>query len=226
MEEIWKDVPGYEGEYLVSNYARFIRVRDGRFLKPCKNYANYDVISFRKKQFRVARVVCMAFNPNPDNLPFVDHIDTNRSNNCAWNLRWCTAKGNAQNPISRKHWSDSKRGPKNPNYGKVYTEEERMLMSQHRKGRPLTEEWRRHKFENRFRKNVLQYSESGILIKKWDSMTEASRAYEISMSKMSVTCNGIDKRPRKGYYWCFSSDTERIKEIESLKPQDSSPKLF
>lgn len=61
-EEIWKDVPGYEGEYLVSNYARFLRVHDGKMLHPSKNHANYDVISFRRKQFRVARIVCTAFN--------------------------------------------------------------------------------------------------------------------------------------------------------------------
>lgn len=67
-EEIWKDIPGYEGVYLVSNYARFLRVHDGKMLHPSKNHANYDVISFRRKQFRVARVVCTAFKHDRDLL--------------------------------------------------------------------------------------------------------------------------------------------------------------
>lgn len=225
MEEIWKDSPFFPKDYEVSDAGRVRRKEDGKMLCLTINKAGYHVVALHRKQFKVSRLIAAAFIPNPENKPYIDHINTIRTDNRVCNLRWCTHKENMNNPLTVEKIRKSKVGANNPNFGKVYTEEERILMSQHRKGKPLTEEWRRHKFENRFRKNVLQYSESGVLIKEWDSMTDASRSYGISVSKMSVTCNGIDKRPRKGYYWCFATDTERIKEIESLR-EDSSPKLF
>ena len=235
-EEIWKDVPGYEGEYLVSNYARFLRVHDGKMLHPSKNHANYDVISFRRKQFRVARIVCTAFNSNPENLPFVDHIDTDRSNNCAWNLRWCTAKGNAQNPISRIHWRESKLGEKNPNYGKKYTEEEKKRLSKILSGRKLTkihkqrisqaEKGRVFSKETRIRmsasakkKQVNQYSRQGAFLNTWRSMCDVEKATGIFATHISACCSRKAKTAG-GFLWCYADDTVRIKQIESLKQKN------
>lgn len=57
---------------------KFVSLRDGK----------------RKKNFYVHRLVAMAFIPNPDNLPAVNHVDYNRANNAVGNLEWCTAKEN------------------------------------------------------------------------------------------------------------------------------------
>lgn len=46
-------------------------------------------------QIFVHRLVARAFIPNPDNLPCVNHKDENPSNNCYWNLEWCTHKYNS-----------------------------------------------------------------------------------------------------------------------------------
>jgi len=46
----------------------------------------------KKTHKLIHRLVAIAFIPNPDNLPCIDHIDGDPLNNCVDNLRWCTKK--------------------------------------------------------------------------------------------------------------------------------------
>lgn len=61
-------------------------------------YKGYNSVKLRKdgkyRQFQVHRLVAKAFIPNPNNLPFVNHIDENGVNNFATNLEWCTHQYN------------------------------------------------------------------------------------------------------------------------------------
>ena len=110
--EAWKPVLGFEGCYEVSNLGRvrstnrvIKRVvrqgvlsinRKGRVLKPQPDGDGYLKVSLgRLNQRRIGRLVAEAFIPNPDRLPEVDHRDTNKQNNTAINLRWCTKSMNA-----------------------------------------------------------------------------------------------------------------------------------
>lgn len=54
-----------------------------------------------KKQFQVHRLVAQAFIPNPENKPFVNHIDSNKLNNHISNLEWVNGRENATHAINK-----------------------------------------------------------------------------------------------------------------------------
>lgn len=100
MEEIWKDIVGYEGLYQVSNLGNVKSLnysgRKGveKVLTPKKNsYGRLWVILHKHgkgKPMQIHRLVAMMFIPNPDNLPQINHKDENPQNNNLENLEWCT----------------------------------------------------------------------------------------------------------------------------------------
>ena len=103
--QIWKDIEGYKGHYQISNYGNVRSLKKDAFLMKGGYLKGYKIISLWKngtgKMFRVHRLVAAAFIPNPDNKPCIDHIDGDRANNHADNLRWVTAKENCNNPITK-----------------------------------------------------------------------------------------------------------------------------
>lgn len=94
--EIWVPVDNFN-DYQISNHGR-LRKQD-TIIKPykCKNgYLEYALWSHNKRTVKLAhRLVAEAFIINPNNLPQVNHIDEDITNNNVNNLQWCTAKYNA-----------------------------------------------------------------------------------------------------------------------------------
>ena len=108
IEEIWKDIEGYEGLYQVSSEGRIKslsrltsngrKIAD-RILTPYKNRDGYLQLKLYKDgkyiNHKIHRLVANAFIPNPENKPEVNHIDENKENNNVSNLEWVTRKENA-----------------------------------------------------------------------------------------------------------------------------------
>lgn len=102
MEEIWKDIKGFEGCYQVSNFGRVKSFHRWKRASCPKEYilknslANngYCQVTLyngdKRQKHLVHRLVADAFIPNPDNLPHINHKDENPENNHADNLEWCT----------------------------------------------------------------------------------------------------------------------------------------
>lgn len=97
MNETWKDIDGFKG-YAVSNYGRIKSAR--KILKPQKTHHNYLQVCLSYGNGRkLARLVAIAFIPNPNNYPEVNHLDGDKANNHISNLEWCTHKENCIHAI-------------------------------------------------------------------------------------------------------------------------------
>ena len=106
--EVWKDVPNYKGFYKISNYGRlytFARngLKEGKIVS-LNMWGRYIRVCLRKngerKYYSLHRLIAETFIENPFDLPQVDHINGNTTDNRTDNLRWVTAKDNCNNPIT------------------------------------------------------------------------------------------------------------------------------
>lgn len=134
LNEVWKDIKGYEGYYQVSNFGRVktldrivnnnggLQLRKGKILKHSINQyrRNYHTVMLcvncKSKRTYVHQLVAKAF-PEICGEWFegceIDHIDCNTQNNVATNLRVTDKKGNMNNPLTKincsKGYTDERR---------------------------------------------------------------------------------------------------------------------
>lgn len=122
--EIWRDIEGYEGKYVVStfgaikgvdryeingNHMAFIA---GRILAHDINIRGYRRVTLTKdkihKRFQVHRVVGIAFLNNPENKPEINHDFGDKSENMVWCLSWATSSENKlhafRTGLKQGHW--------------------------------------------------------------------------------------------------------------------------
>ena len=173
MEEIWKDIVGFEGLYQVSNAGRVKSFRkstkhhgtDWHLLKPSLSTSGYlDVTLYHspsdRHKYLVHKLVAAAFVPNPSMLPCVNHKDENPLNNNADNLEWCTYSYNNAYGTARIRQS-------------VTT------------GRP-----------------VQQLTLNGMLLATYQSMVIASTITGISKRTIADCCHGYSQSGA-GYIWKY-----------------------
>lgn len=173
MEEIFKDIYGYEGLYQISNLGRvkslnYNKTRKEKILKYRKHrYGYLMVVLFKdgkRKEILVHRLVAQAFLPNLDNLPQVNHKDENKTNNCVENLEFCDAKYNS-------------------NYG---TRNERVAKA-------LTGAY------NTKKSKPVMCIETGVI---YQSTNEVQRQLGFSRGNISQCCNGKKNTSYK-YHWKY-----------------------
>lgn len=187
MEEIWKDIAGYEGLYQVSNLGN-VRSLDrlafngkqmclviGKDLKLRLQKNGYVRVSLSKgskiKYCNIHRLVAEAFIPNPNNLPEVNHKDEDKTNNRVENLEYCDRKYN------NNYGSRIERGiEKRINHPKLC-------------------------------KPILQFSLSGDFIKEYPSQKEAQRQTGVINQNIYQCCNGKRKQAG-GYIWRYKKEQD------------------
>ena len=176
MEEVWKDIEGYEGLYEISNLGNVKSLVDSngvarekilKHIKARNGYLKVDLCKNKtKKHFLVHRLVANAFLPNPQNLPCVNHKDEFRTNNSVENLEWCTHKYNI-------------------NFGSCIERSAKSRRNDHNRS-----------------KQVYQYSKDFELIAVWKSTRECGRnGYK--QCQVVACCNGKIKS-HKGYIWSYT----------------------
>lgn len=180
MDEIWKDIEGYEGDYQVSNLGRVKSLpkkcwngkgywfKDGRILIPVKSKKGYLNVWCRKNIFKVHRLVANAFIPNPQNLPQVNHIDGDKTNNCVTNLEWVTDGENLLHAY-------------------------RVLGRRQKIGK------------NHHNSRAVLQLKDGKIINSFDSLNEAARTTGAHHSGISMSCSGKIKK-HKGYQWRYKEE--------------------
>lgn len=186
MNEVWKDIPGYEGLYQVSNLGNIKSLNaynhNIEMMLNCPvHHSGYRIVILKvnnvKKTFNVHKLVAETFISNKTNFKYYDekdklkyienldklqvnHKDENKTNNNVSNLEWCTPKYNS-------------------NYG---TRINRIIQNES--------------------KQVNQYDLQGNFIKTWNSISDIYRELGINSSNIIMCCKGKYSYSH-GYIWKY-----------------------
>lgn len=205
MEEIWKDIPEYNGRYQASTLGR-IRSTDktvlksngntefykGKILKPFTGTGGYLYVRVAKKANdfhpkKVHGLIALTFIPNPNNYPIINHKDETRTNNCVDNLEWCTHKYNV-------------------NYGHCIEKSAKARIN-----------------SPNLSKEINQYDLEGNYLRSFPSAAEAARflgrEVKVTACRIGQCCRGIFKTGNSsyGYLWKFATSENKGKHIEKLQ---------
>ena len=224
MEEIYKDIEGYEGLYQVSNLGNVKSLHfknpkncSEKVLKTTNNKYNYPTIGLYKdkkcKRFLVHRLVAKAFIPNPNNYPQINHKDETTDNNCVDNLEWCTQEYNLKYGTRMERVSKA-------NTGKKRSEETKAKFSAIHKGKKRLQTTKqkisiakrgvkmnpthRAKINQALKKPIGQFNKDNMeLIAEFPSIIDAANKLKLNQGNISKCCMGNTYKTVGGYVWRF-----------------------
>lgn len=180
--EIFKDVPGYEGLYMVSNIGRIFSYHRKRMLIPKRSKVGYLRVTLCDGHGNhwsqgMHRLVAMAFIPNPANKPTVNHINEIKDDNRVENLEWATIA--EQNT----HGTRIKRATAHTDWrARTAKIDYHDIASKHDYGRP-----------DMCGRRLTEVSKDGVVIGIFESQKEASNYSGVSQSKVSRCISGMLK---------------------------------
>ena len=189
IEEIWKDVVGFEGLYKVSSFGRVyaheriifrkytnknptVYVYKSKILKPILSNDGYLhsglYIQGEKKMFLNHRLVALAFIPNLENKPYVNHINGIKSDNCVKNLEWVSESENNKHAVK---------------IGLI-----------------------KCGYDNKMSKPFAQYSLDEKFLKEWPSLLNMGKKLGFDYGNISKCLNGKQKTAY-GFIWKYKETT-------------------
>jgi hypothetical protein len=178
MQEIWKEVHGYEGIYEVSNIGnirslKFNKIKD---IRPGLNTSGYFIVALCKNNNQITkklhRLIAKSFIDNPENKPCINHKDGNKINNNISNLEWCTFSENNQHAydIGLKKGTTYLKGK----FGK----------------------------DHHLSMAIIQLSKDNEILNEFGSIREAQRKTGILKSGISRVCR-MERKTAGGFIWKF-----------------------
>ena len=180
MKEEWRDIQGFEGKYMVSNYGRVKSLnynktgKEGvmKLTKASNGYLQVYLCKDGKRKFYyVHSLVATAFCENPEGYNVVNHINENKADCRADNLEWCSRSyNNTYNDRAKK--AGKKVAEKNANHPKLS-------------------------------KSVIGINKISGLKLEFPSIAEAKRCTNISQGHICACCKG-KRNSAGGYIWYYA----------------------
>lgn len=177
MTEIWKEIPGFEGKYRISQTGKVFSIKSGKELTPKINNKGYAWVQLERGDRThvcklIHRLVAEAFIENPKGYPIINHKDEKPLNNNVSNLEWCDNSYNVRYSLARHPHKRRATNVSTERYGK------------------------------RSHLRVVQLTLNGEVVREWDNSRTINKETGMSDWSISECCRG-KRHTAYGFKWRY-----------------------